>query len=382
MVVGLRAAALGSLLVACACNALFGVDDYRVAAEGVAATGNGGAGTAGGGMSNVGGGGEAGYLYELPLIVTAARAENVPAGYSLQVTLDHSALATADKSTIDGNDVRVFWLGGDAPRELDRVLEQGSGWNSEATSFWIRMQADIPAGTSDTNYLLRYGNPTAGDPPSDPTAVFEFWEPFDQLQSGWQLLEIGLTLAAIDVSGGIARITSTSDDIWNQADNCALLARSVSGNVVAEVLVLQAASEPTAHVGGIMLRQSAAPESRHASVTPYLSLEERAFIRRNQDSNGSQTTTATSDPGLPELYRLTRIGDGVTAEYRKLGGPWQPVGTPDAFGQPLDDPVLVGIPHASAGGFDGWVEIDWFRLRKAVSNHPALTFGQERLVSE
>jgi type II secretory pathway pseudopilin PulG len=123
------------------------------------------------------------FAYRRRITVTAGAA-GIPAGYSVSVAFDHAALVTAGKSLAAGNDVRVRYWTGTQWVELDRFKDIPTAWNSTATRIWFKLQAPIPAGGSNNNYYLHYGDLSAGAPPADGDHVFLDYEDGSSL-AGW-----------------------------------------------------------------------------------------------------------------------------------------------------------------------------------------------------
>jgi len=107
---------------------------------------------------------------------TAATA--APDAYTVPLVVDHAALVSSGLAQSGGDDVRVLRWDGSAWTELDRVLEDGSGWNQTTTTLWFRTTDPIAADTTDT-YWLYFGDDSAGPAPADPEAVFLLTENFD-----------------------------------------------------------------------------------------------------------------------------------------------------------------------------------------------------------
>ncbi len=101
-----------------------------------------------------------------------------PDAYTVPLTFDHDALVGLDLSRADGDDVRVARWDGASWTELDRVLDDDSGWNRADTTIWFRTTEPI-AQQSTISYWLHYGNVGAGAPPADPEAVHLLVETFD-----------------------------------------------------------------------------------------------------------------------------------------------------------------------------------------------------------
>lgn len=101
-----------------------------------------------------------------------------PDGYTVPVEIDHRALVDAGLANADGSDLRIVGWDGSAWIEFDRVLDEGSAFNSSTTTLLFRTDRAVPA-SGRISYYLHFGNPTAGPAPSDPENVFAVFESFD-----------------------------------------------------------------------------------------------------------------------------------------------------------------------------------------------------------
>ncbi|MFX0167246.1 MAG: DUF2341 domain-containing protein, partial [Candidatus Hodarchaeota archaeon] len=103
----------------------------------------------------------------------------IPSGYTVSLTFDHESLVSAGKSRVDGDDLRlVYWNGSDW-KELDRMLDPGSSWNSNSTKIWFKTQNAIAASSFDNNYFLYYGNSLTGPAPNNSDNIFFFYDGFE-----------------------------------------------------------------------------------------------------------------------------------------------------------------------------------------------------------
>ena len=139
------------------------------------------------------------------LTITAG-SDDIPAGYSVSVTLDHAALVSAGKSLASGDDLRVVHWDGSNWTELDRVLEPLSAWNDASTQIWFALVDLIAASSADSTYYLHYGYPSASNPPDDWANVFMMGDDFNDgtLTSGVATSTAGS--ASISETGGEAFI--------------------------------------------------------------------------------------------------------------------------------------------------------------------------------
>lgn len=115
-------------------------------------------------------------LFRQRIDVTAG-AVDAPNGYTTPVTFDHRAMVDAGLATASGDDLRLWRFDGTAWTELDRVRDEGSGWNQTNTTIWFRTTAAIPSAATDT-YWLYLGN-DAAPLLDDPANVWLIDEPFD-----------------------------------------------------------------------------------------------------------------------------------------------------------------------------------------------------------
>ncbi len=347
--------AMASCLGACATGAGAGEDD--------------GGGTGGSGAGTVAG--LDGYAFRAPLTL-----ENAADDVSVRLTFDHATLVAAGSAMEDGSDVRVAFVDDAGNRtELDRVLDRPSEWDSTTTSLFFRSQ---PAGTAGA-YFVYYGHPDPGAPPADAAVVFDLWDDFDtQDDDSWTLSEIGgATDAAFSVTQGSGRVSGTTQNIAGMADNFVFLSREISGDFLAEVEVANAGGSlgGGAKTGGLMVRQSVAPDSRH--VTASLLRNPRSAIGVRREADGGDTTdnqTTVSDT-YPIYFRVQRVGGTVTAQYSENGSSYTSLGAGVDVG--LTDPVLLGIPIANISGAPGNVDTEWFRVRAPNLPEPRASAGAE-----
>jgi len=125
------------------------------------------------------------YRYRQRVTVTTGTAA-VTSGYSVQLNLNHAQLVQQGKSLASGDDLRLlYWNQGNCNwSELDRVLGDGSSWNSTTTRFWFKLQNGIAANSSDDNYYVYYGNASATNPPANRSNVYLFWDDFESYSLG------------------------------------------------------------------------------------------------------------------------------------------------------------------------------------------------------
>lgn len=109
--------------------------------------------------------------------VTAAGVD-APNGYTTPLTFDHAALVDAGLALADGRDTRVWRYDGSGWTELDRVLDDASGWNQPVTTIWFRTQESIAAGER-ISYWMYFGNESPPPVLDDPDNVWLLREGFE-----------------------------------------------------------------------------------------------------------------------------------------------------------------------------------------------------------
>jgi len=111
------------------------------------------------------------------VVVSATNSGGLPAGYSVPVVFDHAAAVSAGFSLGSGDDVRIAYFDGSTWTPLDRVLGDGSTWNSSTTTLWFKTSTAIAASANsglatDGEYWLYYGNRSAASPPATADNVY------------------------------------------------------------------------------------------------------------------------------------------------------------------------------------------------------------------
>ncbi len=101
-----------------------------------------------------------------------------PGGYTVPVEIDHQALVDIGASLPDGTDVRLMRWDGTMWVELDRILDDGSSWNTTTTTLLFQTDTAIDPGEI-SNYWLYFGNDTPPPVLEDPENVFLLTEDFE-----------------------------------------------------------------------------------------------------------------------------------------------------------------------------------------------------------
>ena len=132
-------------------------------------------------------------------------------------------------------------------------------------------------------------------------------------------------------------MSAAGTDIWDAVDEFRFVYKRLNGD---GTIIARVDSIENTHVwakGGVMIRESLDPGSRHAMVvvTPGSGV---AFQRRLA---ASSTSTGTTEAGIvaPRWVKLTRTGNELTAQHSADGVSWVDVGPDPAASQ---DTVVMG----------------------------------------
>ncbi len=120
--------------------------------------------------------------YRMPINITNNNlSQTLEQNYTINVTFNHSALVQAGKSLASGNDTRIVWYNSSSGQniELDRVNTTMFNNATNLTVLWFKLQRNISANASDTNYYVYYGNPSAGVAPANGSNVFLLYDSWE-----------------------------------------------------------------------------------------------------------------------------------------------------------------------------------------------------------
>ncbi len=111
--------------------------------------------------------------------ISVEAVDALPAGYTLELTVDHAALIDQGLATEDGADLRLVRWDGAGWTELNRVLAPRSAWQDANTRLRASLDTVVAAGETATDLFLYYANPSAPPAPADPTRVYAFFDDFE-----------------------------------------------------------------------------------------------------------------------------------------------------------------------------------------------------------
>ncbi|MFX0049114.1 MAG: NosD domain-containing protein, partial [Candidatus Hermodarchaeota archaeon] len=131
------------------------------------------------------------YTYRVPLKLVNRHTNNLPKGYSVNVSINTANLISAGKLRDDGKDLRIIWYNtsNNIWVELDRVNE--SNFNTIDTRIWFKTQSFVSPNTYDGSYYLYYGCNDCNNPPTNKTEIYDFFDDFTQLDgpaNGWTVI--------------------------------------------------------------------------------------------------------------------------------------------------------------------------------------------------
>jgi len=319
------------------------------------------------------------YAFRRKLVIQAGPS-GIPAGASIRFRFDHAALVAAQKSRSDGADVRIFYQAPGQMLELNRRLDPTSSWDAATTALWFRAEVPI-SGTADSSYFVYYGDLAAQAPPEDGNQVFAYWDDFDgaQLGPGWTAGSIGSATGKAEVSGGRLRIQAATGDIWDYSDDFYFVRRYLSGNFVVDTHVISYGGTVTgwSRLGGVMVRAGQADDAKHAAVSPMGGAAAVGVMYRTNKGSYTDGAFILGANPVPEYIRLERVTGTVRTAHSDDGITFVEPGPAVSFSSGLPDELMVGIPFANIASADGFVQVDWFRVRVWVPEEPTVTAEPE-----
>lgn len=168
------------------------------------------------------------------------------------------------------------------------------------------------------------------------------------LGSKWTKTNIGgVTTGAPTVSGGVLSLTGAGNDIWNTSDAFSYLYQNnISGDFTIDVQVNAIQNTNAWAKAGIMVRQSLANTSRHASI--FITPGNGVSLQARATDGASSTSATTAGITAPRWLRLTRVGNLFRGYYSNDGVTFTQVGA--GVTVTMANPVLIGLPVTSHAG--------------------------------
>ncbi len=172
------------------------------------------------------------------------------------------------------------------------------------------------------------------------------------LPAGWSSRDIGTTGGSAGETGGTWTVSGDGADIWGSSDAFyfAYLPLSGDGQITARVVSRGTGSDTWAK-GGVMIRETLAPGSKHAMMA-VTGGDGGGLCFQNRQATGGRSYSSAGYPTATPPYwvRLTRKGDTITAYSSADGVNWvqQPdstgtAGTPNPVTIPMAADVFAGL---------------------------------------
>lgn len=354
------------------------------ASGGTSGTGGGTAGAAGVGGSSgaAGASGAAGsggahltngldeYRYRKRLTITASTA--VPAAYSVYFVIDHGGLAAANTALDTGEDFRVARWTGTAWEERDRVIGLESSWLEPDTSVWFGLA--LPLQGQDTSYYVYYGDAGAVSPPSDPNAVFLFFDDFESGTLNRWAPEAGgsWSLATDQARSGTYALKSgpTPKNFW------AVWATGVNGTDVAVDAYWRLSQTANVDVGQFLRSSGARPINHYE--TNYEGSPGWDIAKIVDDG---WTEIVNQPPAQnPQAQQWTRITTAIVGTQMNVfrdGVALVPTTGSTDVGAELSSGTIGFRAYDIPNGQAWW--IDDVRVRKVVRPEPVVEVGPEEV---
>lgn len=95
------------------------------------------------------------------------------AGYTVQFTVNTTALVTAGKMQSNGDDLRIVYYNGSSYEELDKHIID---MNESSTKVRFQLQANVSASSFDDNYYMYYNNSVVGAGPANYSNVYLWYD--------------------------------------------------------------------------------------------------------------------------------------------------------------------------------------------------------------
>jgi regulation of enolase protein 1 (concanavalin A-like superfamily) len=174
------------------------------------------------------------------------------------------------------------------------------------------------------------------------------------------------SVGSFRVAGPVYMMTSSGADIWGTADQFHFAYKQFYGvgSITAKVVSV-ANSDPWAKAG-VMIRETLAPDSRHAMVV--ITPSSGVSMQNRSTAGGGSEEFTIAGVAAPQWVRLTRSANTFIAEYSSNGNNWQPL---SSITMPMLTDVYIGLcltsHNATAKGsanfsnvsIDGTVTGDW-----------------------
>jgi len=152
------------------------------------------------------------------------------------------------------------------------------------------------------------------------------------IPDGWSNRDIGTTGGSANEAGGTWTIRGDGDDVWDTSDAFHFVYLPLSGNGQVTARVISRGSGSGWSKGGVMIRETLAPSSKHA-IMAITGGQGGGMAFQNRPTTGGRSFSAHGNPIVSPPYwvRLKREGNTITGYSSADGVDWvqQPNGTGD-----------------------------------------------------
>ena len=142
------------------------------------------------------------------------------------------------------------------------------------------------------------------------------------LPAGWTAQDVGGVAVggATTQSNGTWTVSGSGSDIWDNADGCRFVSQRLTGDVQVTAQVNGLTNTDIWAKAGVMIRESMATGSRHAST--FATASNGLAYQRRLNTDGASSHTA--GPGIPAPYwvRIERVGNVVISSASPNGSTW------------------------------------------------------------
>jgi hypothetical protein len=173
-----------------------------------------------------------------------------------------------------------------------------------------------------------------------------------RVPEGWTPIDLGAVgaLGRSEYVNGSYNLRAAGTQLWGSEDAAHFVYRPWNGDVdvIARVTHAVAPTGSTVALAAVSIRESLAPNARHASMV--VSTEGKAKFRRRTSAAGATLSDGPSVGSLtlPRWIRLRRSGNYFSAYLSADGLSWQQVHTTQLI--PLSSSVYVGLLGLRSGG--------------------------------
>jgi regulation of enolase protein 1 (concanavalin A-like superfamily) len=146
------------------------------------------------------------------------------------------------------------------------------------------------------------------------------------LPTGWSHSDIGAVAfpGNATYNAGTFSLTASGSDIWGSADQFHFAYQTLSGDIDVRARVANVSATDLWTKSGVMIRESLAAGSKHASL--FVSSGKGIAFQRRTLTNGTTTHTGLSG-AAPRWVRVTRVGTTLSAYTSGNGSTWTLVGS-------------------------------------------------------